>query len=463
VRPWRHGAAARAGPDFVSTRQSSPGFRLDPDSGQVPLGALRLQISSGGYWSGPGDGSCVDVVRQLAAALPDTALIASIERRHLDAFAAESGRWPRRPKLTLIAEDLPVAQWTQDNAKPGRNATGEPVLLAPRYASRGEVGAVLVPGETFLTEGLAAAGLRVVRSPLLFQGGNLMLVEEASGGRTLLAGEAEVWRNTAMGLTREQALEALRVEFDADRCIDLPSPSFHIDYELSIRAMTGQTVAFVNDAAAAARIILGCGIRAMAGGLRKATEALDHLASHRTREAMAILGPALDAASIAPGRFSESFAARFSTSPCDHGPSNLYRVLHAIDVLTALTMAPSQWPADAHTRAYLESYQRQESERRAMRRTIESLGWRIVQIPSMADPWRGINALNGLHGPGQYLMPAYGGLFEPLDAQAESVFGSEFGSDIRVIRVCCAESQRRSGALRCAASHLALPRSFGVR
>ena len=94
---------------------------------------------------------------------------------------------------------------------------GEAVTLVPRYASRGEDGAVLVPGETFLVDGLAAAGLRIVRSPLHFQGGDLITAQDpATGQRTLLIGEADVYRNTMLGLTREQVLEAFGIEFGVD-------------------------------------------------------------------------------------------------------------------------------------------------------------------------------------------------------------------------------------------------------
>ena len=71
----------------------------------------------------------------------------------------------------------------------------------------------------------------------------------------LLFGEAEIHRNHALGLSREQVLAAYRAEFGADRCIVLPTISFHIDYEVSIREIDGKLVAFVNDPLAAAKII----------------------------------------------------------------------------------------------------------------------------------------------------------------------------------------------------------------
>ena len=437
---------------------SCDGFRAAADSGQEPIRAVRVQATSGAYWTGPGDGGCLDLLAQLADAIPQARIMASVERRHLNAFEARAAGWANaRSRATIIAENLPVAQWAQDNGKSGRDRQGEPVLVVPRYASRGELGAVFVPGETFLADGLAAAGVRVVQSPLLFQGGNIIVVEEGQSGRcTILVGEAEIWRNTALGLSKDQAAEWFRVEFGADRCIVLPAASFHLDFEVTIRTMPTRVVAFVADAPAAARIILECGISAMASGgtmsVAEADRARGHLAGGRLRECLSRVAIALGGAAIGPGRFSEAFAAQFSAGPGDHGPSNLYRVLLALDLLSALHGGPGEYPTDPNVRAYLETFAHQEADRRLLHRRLKDAGYEIVLTPSLAEPFRGINAINGLHSPSSFLMPAYGGLFAPLDAAAGAVIRAALSSDVRVQEIACAETQRRSGALRCAIS-----------
>src|SRR5690606_11573208 len=152
--------------------------------------------------------------------------------------------------------------------------------LTPRYASRGEDGSTFVPGDTFLLDGLAKADHLVIQSPLLFQGGNLLAVQDpATGKRLLLVGEAEVYRNIALGLTEAQVLDAFRIEFGVDRCEILPAVSFHIDYDVCVRAHEGQQIAFVNDTQAAVRLILKRGVDVLA--FNNMIDAADAAAAHR--------------------------------------------------------------------------------------------------------------------------------------------------------------------------------------
>ena len=63
-------------------------------------------------------------------------------------------------------------------------------------------------------ETVAASGHAVIASPLLYQGGDLLaVVDPSNGDRVLFIGEAEIHRNAAVGLTRDQILEAFRIEF----------------------------------------------------------------------------------------------------------------------------------------------------------------------------------------------------------------------------------------------------------
>src|SRR6185436_15869832 len=95
-------------------------------------------------------------------------------------------------------------------------------------------------------------------------GGDLLAVRDPKDGtRTLFLGEANVWRNTALGLSEVQAIEAFRVEFGVDRCVVLPAVSFHLDQELTVRVLGDRLVAFVADPRQAATIVLRCGLDAI--------------------------------------------------------------------------------------------------------------------------------------------------------------------------------------------------------
>ncbi len=447
---------------FAATRQ---GFRVSTEGGEQSIGTLRLQIANPAYWSGAGDGGSLDLARQLVSELDGTSFIASIEEKHLDAFLDAARAWPLADaaRFIVLPEPLPVAQWAQDNGKAGVDAAGKPVVLAPRFASRGEEAPVFVPGETFLIESVARAGLDVVQSPLLFQAGNLLAVSDSSRKeRILLVGEAEVHRNIALGLTREQVLDALRIEFGVDRCVVLPAVSFHIDYELTVRsnladlAGSAGVVAFVNESAAAVRIILDCGIDALArhGKLetQRAQQARADLAAGRIDPFMETIAACLGAQSQSFGHFPEEFAAAFSAGPADSGVGSLQRFLLALDILTAHVVGPGELPFDAHTTAYLRSFLRRDADRMELVRALEQLGWKIVPIPSLSEGSRGINYLNGVQDRDRYLMPAYGGIFTPLDQAAQAAFEAALGPGVRVVPILCGESQRRSGAIHCSVS-----------
>jgi len=447
-----------------SFRQSCPGFRVIPECGTGQIRLIRLQLTSGAYWGGRGGGGSLDTARQLVESLPGVQCVASIEERHLSAFLDAASRWSISPesKVQVLPESLPVAQWAQDSGKPGSiaasgAASGSWATLVPRYASRGEDGSILIPGETFLADSLEAAGLGVARSPLLFQGGNLMAVDDpATKDRVLLAGEAEIFRNTALGLTAEQATEALRVELGADRCVVLPAVSFHIDYELSLREHNGRLLAFVNDTAAAMSIILSCGIDAIlssgAMDVASARAAREHLDARRLPQFLEAAAESMRPGCSGPDQFTPALAACFSTGPASTGVANLQTFLLAMDLLAASLSTPSRGPEERHAKANLEAIRRRASDRRGLHRRLESMGCRLVLVPSLGEGERGINYLNGIHDKGRYLMPAFGGLYQQLDQAAAETFRRMLGPEIQIIPISCWETQRRSGAIRCATS-----------
>lgn len=451
-------------------RASLSGFEVATESGENPIGTLRLQLTGGTYWTGPGDGGCLDLARQLVEALPDARFVASVEETHLAELLETARSWPfvRPDRFTVIPEPRPVAQWAQDDGKPGfapaaAGVAREVVTLVPRYASRGEDGAAFIPGETFAVDGLAAAGLRAVQSPLLFQGGDLLAARDPrQGERLLFVGEANVWRNTALGLTREQVLEAFRTELGVDRCIVLPAVSFHVDQELSLRGVGDRLVVFVPDPVAAVKSVLSCGIdaleRAAALDASSAAQARSHLGAGLDREFLALVFPKVGAQSAGPGRYPEAFASAFSSGAADSGVGNLQRFLLALDLLVSWTIPlDGDLPLDPHSIAYLRSFRRRDDDRRAMVAELRRSGLEIVRVPSLPEGSRGIDYLNGVHEPGRYLMPAWGGLFAPLDRAAAESFRARLGPGIEVREILTGESQRRGGALHCSISALPGP------
>jgi len=439
-------------------RPSAPGFHLASESGECALESLRVQLTRGDDWDRPGDGGSVDLVRQLVEKLPGVPIVASLEAAKLPIFLRTAGtwRWDSDRRFDLLLEPWPLAQWAQDNAKTGRDAAGALVLL-PRYASRGELVANFVPGETLAPEGLTLLGQRVVSSPLLFQGGNLYCCTNPKNGeRLLLLGEAELHRNTSLGLTREQVLAAFRGEFGVDRCVVLPAVSFHIDVELSIRAVGSELVAFVNDQATAAQMIVGCGLAALRErGLLPDAEferIRERLAKKQLSEALALLAPVLAHGSHGPGTFSESLARAFQADSADSGAGNLLRFLSAIDYVAGISGSGQPLGLDPGTAGYLRSFLRRERERYTFVHGLEELGMRIVPLPGWPEDAQGITPLNGIHERGRYLFPTYGGLYAPLDDACAGILARTLGPEVQIVRIGCAESQRRAGAVRCSIS-----------
>ncbi len=455
--------------------KSRPDFAVATESGEYDIDTVRLQLSRGDYYQGIGDGGNVDVARQLIELLPDAKFLISIEDKNLNTFLTTSKTWAMKSlgRITILPEPLPVSQWAQDNGKPGfvgDNLTTEATentekktsgaekqiaaLLVPRYASRREEDSAFIPGETFLLDAVAATGPPIIHSPLLFQGGDLIAVRDPASRQTiLLVGEAEIYRNTALGLTRDQVVDAFRQEFGVDRCVVLSAISYHIDYEVSIRAVGNTLVAFVNDSQAANREVLKAGLGALENARLIDASAAKHahqaIAAGHPEESLEPIENVLINHSVGYGRFPESFAAHFVAGASDSGIGNLQRFLVAIDTIALAGPKPMWRPADPHGEAYVRTLQRRDAERNELRATLGALGWRVVGVPSTSEADRSLNYLNGVHMAGRYLMPAYGGLFAGVDRSAEDVFRREMGPKIEVTPVLSGESQRRVGAVRC--------------
>jgi len=437
---------------------SVPGFQAASESGEHAIGALRMQLTNGHYWLAPGDGGSLDLARQLLEALPGVPILAALEERHLAKFEATARAWPAGA-LTVLVQDMPVSQWAQDDGKSG--LVGDTLLtLAPRYACRGEEASGYVAGELRALEAFALQGQRVARSPLLFQGGNLIVVTDpARQERVLLAGEGEVLRNVALGLTRAQVLEALRVEFGVARVLELPAIAYHIDYEVSPRVVDGRLVCFVNDPWPAVRAVLSASVavleRARHLDAQQAARVRAALPGLETAVIVETFSPLLMAQAVGPGQFRESFARLFQDGAGDSHIANFHRLLLVLDLL--LAREPASTSGDRHTQAYLGAARRREADRAEFVRRLAAQGWRIEPVPGLSEGGRGLTYLNGVQARDLYLMPAWGGLFAELDREVRAAFERVCGPGVRVVPILSGESQRRSGAVRCSVSVLPRP------
>ncbi|MBK7874929.1 MAG: hypothetical protein IPJ77_04130 [Planctomycetes bacterium] len=455
--------AAELGPELAlrpfAPRPSVPGFEASDDSGGLELGALRLQIPSGGYWQARTDGSGVDLARELCEALPAVEVVATIEQKHLEPFLAVAKDWnlaARTAPITIVPQDQPNAQWAQDDGKSGL-AGGEVVTLVPRYASRGDEASSWTPGEMRALESFAATGRKAARSPLLFQAGNLIVVRDPKRSeRVLLAGEAEILRNTTLGLTQAQAIEAFRVEFGVARVLVLPAIAYHIDYEVSPRVVNGELICLVNDSTAAAIDVLRIAVDVLerekkldADLVRAARSALERRDPNGINASFA---PALLQGMIQPGTFRESFAKLFKAGAGDSHVANFHRVMLALDVL--LMSSATERVSDRYLQGFIDAFQGRDAARRELQELLRAQGWRVVPVPSLSQGARSLTYLNGVHARGLYLMPAWGGLFAPIDAKVKALLEKELGADVRVVPILSGESQRRNGAVRCAVSPL---------
>ena len=442
-------------------RPSLRSFQVATESGEDELGTMRVQVG-GGYRDGVVTGGSIDVITQLVNAFPAVDFLISVPSEHqkpFHAMAAHSWRLRRTNHVTLVSEPLMVTAWAQDNGKAGWIAAG-PVrrlaTLVPRYACIGEAPSQFSKGESFLMDGLVGAGHEVVQSPLLFQGGNLLAVRDPkTGERLLLIGEAELYRNTALGLTRAQVLEVFKAEFGVDRCVTMPALSFHLDYDVCLRAHDGGLIAFVNDTPAAARSMVGLGLNALAKGgvldTSAAQAARAALASGRDFEMVGLLRKVIPAWAPAATGYPSSLSPLFATSQFDSPTDNVQCFLLALDLMesTLAAAGESATGAELEHALYLHALRRMTVARQAQIDVLRRQGWKVVAVPSTGDLYRGINYLNGIHHRQGYILPAFGGFFARLDGEAIAAFRQAIGSEPKITSILTAESQRQHGGVHC--------------
>jgi hypothetical protein len=448
----RHAVIARFTAAEFRFRPSAPGFQAALEDGQQRPGLVRLQAGGGLRAGGLVPGGSLAVMGDLVAALPEVdfqiavpaSLAASLRTHALN-------QWPlRRPgHITLLPTRADITSWAQDNGKPGLLG-GKPATLMPRYASSANNRSLFMPAESAVLAAFQASGQRVVQSPLLFQGGDLVVARvPASGRRVLLLGAAEVARNMALGLTAQQVTTAFCTELGVDQAVVIPTVSYHLDIDVNVRAIGGKLAAFVNDPLPAARIIAASGVRVLieCGALNESNLPQGWLGATAAGGVPSAVQAAIAAQRGVDGRFPSAFARRFAADPSDAAGFQLEAFLLALDLLSSA--APAAGVEDDQRRKLRAAWKMLFDGLEQQARVLRDLGWEIIRVPSLPDTHLSLNHLNGVHTPDRYLMPVLGGRLKPLDDAAAQVFRRALGGGIHVVPIHTLESQRIHGALHC--------------
>lgn len=445
---------------IVDWGSPQPGLRPVFDDGSDPIRLVHLTLTRGTDWSGPGDGGSVDLLRDMLEALPESAFAVSTHERFLPSVGLMAAQEPafRRPIYLPVVE--PVSQWTRDAGIAALlDAGGEtmPALLLPRFASRQDDGSVVVPGDALAALGLDRIGIRMVPTRLLFQGGNLLIAQDPAGGqRLMLLGEAEIARNLSLGLRRDEIIRGFAREFGVDRVIPVAGPSFHLDFDLSVRRTPSGSQAWVLDPAGGAAIVIAAALGAleragllMDGERRRAVQAL----LDRDDAALgSVLGPALYGQALPSGGFPLTLALHLATGPGDSGVGNLQRLLAAVDIFHALHGAEAVPGTLVPVRAAtLNAIRTAAQELDQLAHTLAREGFQVLRIPGISEGTRSLVPVNALHAPDAVYFPSAEGLLAPLDTAAAESFRRALGDAVTRRGIRASESLRRSGGLHCSA------------
>lgn len=487
--------ASGGGADIGSVRAIADAPCVD---GNEPR-AIRLQLNRADYFEGVGSGDNLDVVLSMLRTLPSVHAAVGVQRSHVMPFLRVLGSTEVRreaPVTLMIVPDqrdptdptLALSQWAHDNAKPARTPDGRSALIVPRIATRGDCPSQEIPAERLVLEGFGASApsadlqCELVQSDLLFQGGNILVVEQAlaakpgggvgegGGGteRVLVIGEAEIERNRHAFASTEEIRERFRTTFGVDRVLVLPNISFHIDYDVSFRADSGRVTAFVNDQQTACRIIAEIAIERLERSRASPADvlrALRQAVMKQDAQAVAAHLAVTFRPHITPdGRFAPSILTALWPTQSKHGDEKsplparvafVYRILAAFDHLIAPVFVGSR-PSENATpiETYFLAMTRQTREREALHKQLREQGWLVAQIPSTSDGACSLNALNALHMGQSAILPSFGRGLEPFDVATRNAWErglSRFRGHSRdqIVQIGCDESQRRQGAVRC--------------
>lgn len=448
------------------------GFRLLPENGVCRIEAMRMQLYPLDYVKGPGDGCIVDIARQLLLATSREKFLISVSPAELIPLTGLIQAWnvPAPERVVLLEDESVSSQWAQDNCKTGAvydrwGRFQEYVTLVPRFACVGEDYSEYRPAESFIFDQVQRAGWRVVQSPLLFQGGNILPVKHPKTGElTVFVGQAEVIRNTRLGLKKEEVLEAFRREWGADRIEVLPPLSFHIDLEVSFRWHKGRMIAFTNDSLAAARMIVRCGIKGLLScSILTESEAdeltwwLDH--SEHQDQLLQILWSRVNEFRDEKGQFISDKAEFFAVSGEESGRVNLSRFLLGLDLLSAAHKQREKfWAslADQDARRDLFEYYRllleREEQRAQLKKRLLSLGIEVISLPSTSDDDVSLNYINMIQDLTTVYLPAFGGMFQDIDQKVVGTLQGFLGSMVRIHQIRNSATQSQCGGIHCSVS-----------
>jgi hypothetical protein len=271
----------------------------------------------------------------------------------------------------------------------------------------------------------------------------------------LLLSETELYRNVALGLTREQALEAFRLELGVDKCVVLRAVSYHLDYDITVRKHEGQIIAFVNDTEAAARLIVQRAITALEDGgvmaKNAANEARQDLAGNKISQLCRSMAGTLRPFLNVNQQYRNALVHLFGVEPTDSTVFNFQCFLAALDILASQDRQRED-SNDSSANKYFAALRELETAAHAQHENFKKLGWKIIPVPSMPDLDHSLNYLNGLQDRTRYLMPAMGGFYSSLDDAAAQAFQKALGEKVRIVRVFNAEAQQKHGGVHCVAA-----------
>jgi hypothetical protein len=285
------------------------------------------------------------------------------------------------------------------------------------------------------------------------------MVIDAPGAdrRTLFLGESELYRNTAMGLTRIQVEEAFRIEFAADECLILPVASFHIDFDLTVRHHAGRALIFVNDPIPAAQLVVTQAMTALIrqGALEAGAAAQwQRLASENRWDLLAAaMSGWIDGRRDGTGRCRADLLTWFAGPECDDAQANLRLCLLSLDLLaSAAEVGDGLEAVDELRGRYHDALRHVLRGNREQRLLLESRGFDLVPVPSFPDLANGMNYLNALHDRDRVLMPAHTGFYANLDEAAMAAYRRALGPAVEVIPIPSVGALQQYGAVHCAAS-----------
>ncbi|MDX2199180.1 MAG: agmatine deiminase family protein [Phycisphaerae bacterium] len=426
-----------------------------------PIREVRVQLPRGDYWLGAGAGGAVDVVRQLMEAGVAPRVVATVHERHIDALRASASGWrvPKGTRLEVLATTCDLDQWTRDSGLAAWGVReGAPMwgTLAPRYPSRSEHASKFVGADLAGLRRLAASGHPVARSPLLFQGGNVFVCRDIPGGQheLLLIGEAEIYRNRALGLNDGETLQLLSLQFGSSYHLIFPAVGFHLDMELSIRSTEqGGAFALINDPIAGALLVIRAALPALRGaGLLEAVEVEAVAKALDANDRQTILGtllPRVQAAQVAPGQWPLRLTMPFAVSPVDSPVGNFQRFLYAMDLLLAEALDLESLAGDPFTQAYYGALRRRAAARATFQPMLEQYKFQICPVPGWAEARVGMAYVNALQTRDAVYLSTYGGLYASVDEAAIAAVQKAVGPKTRVIGILTGESQCRFGGVHC--------------